>query len=247
MELEKVKHVLQAVLMVSQSPLTLDKIMDVFDQGEEQEAPSRELVRDALKALEADCEGTGVELKKVASGYRFQVPQGFEPWVAKLYEEKPPRYSRALLETLAIIAYRQPVTRGEIEEIRGVAVSSHITKTLLEREWIRVIGHKDVPGKPALFGTTKEFLDYFNLKSLDELPSLAELRDLESFHPQLELGEDQTEDESAENSEAAEAHNAESAEEIAQEVSEEPIAEGVAQLLDSEENDALDQDELVKE
>jgi segregation and condensation protein B len=140
--------------------------------------------------MEEDYQARGYELKQVASGYRLQVKQEFSTWVGRLWEEKPARYTRALLETMALIAYRQPITRGEIEEVRGVSVSSNIIKTLLERDWIKVLGHKDVPGKPTLYGTTKEFLDYFNLKKLDELPTLAEIRDLDSIHPELELDED---------------------------------------------------------
>jgi segregation and condensation protein B len=128
-----------------------------------------------------------VELKEVASGFRYQVRQDVHPWVARLWTERQTKYSRALLETLALIAYRQPITRGEIEQIRGVAVSTNIVKTLEEREWVRVVGYRDVPGKPALFGTTKNFLDYFNLKSLDELPPMAEIREIEDFDPQLTL------------------------------------------------------------
>ncbi len=190
MQIDKTKRIIEAVLLAAGKPISVLQLDDIFDQGEGEDRPSRDDIRQALKELQEEYDGKGVELRQVASGFRFQVPQGFEPWIARLYNERPPRYSRALLETLSIIAYRQPVTRGEIEEIRGVAVSSHITKTLQEREWIRVLGHKDVPGKPAMFGTTREFLDYFNLKTLNDLPSLAELRDLESFHPQLELGAD---------------------------------------------------------
>ena len=190
MQIDKTKRIIEALLFAAGKPITVLQLDDFFDQGEGEDRPNRDDIRQALKELQEEYDGKGVELRQVASGFRFQVPQGFEPWIARLYDERPPRYSRALLETLSIIAYRQPVTRGEIEDIRGVAVSTHITKTLQEREWIRVLGHKDVPGKPAMFGTTREFLDYFNLKTLNELPSLAELRDLESFHPQLELGAD---------------------------------------------------------
>tara|TARA_Y100001001_G_scaffold32748_1_gene27184 strand:- start:1055 stop:1564 length:510 start_codon:yes stop_codon:yes gene_type:complete len=136
--------------------------------------------------LEAACEGRGFELKKVASGYRIQVREEFAPWVGRLFEEKPQRYSRALLETLALIAYRQPITRGEIEDIRGVTVSSNIIRTLLEREWVRVVGHRDVPGRPAMYATTKQFLDYFNLTGLDQMPPLNEVRDLEEIGREIE-------------------------------------------------------------
>ena len=155
--------------------------------------PSRDDIRKVLKELEEDYKDRGFELKQVASGYRIQVGQDYADWVGRLWEEKPARYSRALLETIALIAYRQPITRGEIEEVRGVSVSSNIIKTLMEREWIKVLGHKDVPGKPALYGTTRAFLDYFNLKSLDELPSLAEIRDLDQIHHELDLDIDNTE------------------------------------------------------
>lgn len=183
MESQKLKNILEAALLAANQPLSVDQLEKLFVEGEER--PARTAVRDALKEIETDCEGRGFELKEVASGFRFQVRQDFSPWVGRLWEERPPRYSRAFLETLALIAYRQPITRAEIEDVRGVSVSSNIIKTLQERDWIRVVGHKDVPGKPAMYGTTRGFLDYFNLKTLDELPTLAELRDLDSIHPEL--------------------------------------------------------------
>jgi len=155
----------------------------------DEERPTRDEVRQALHEMAEEFENRAYELNEVASGYRLQVRQDYSTWVGRLWEEKPARYTRALLETMALIAYRQPITRGEIEEVRGVSVSSNIIKTLLERDWIKVLGHKDVPGKPSLYGTTKEFLDYFNLKSLDQLPTLAEIRDLDSIHPELALDE----------------------------------------------------------
>lgn len=154
---------------------------------EDDERPPRDQIRAALEEIDADCRGRGFELKQTASGYRFQVHQELSNWVNRLWEEKPKRYSRAMLETLSLIAYRQPLTRGDIELVRGVAVSSEIIKTLQEREWIRVVGYRDVPGKPALFATTKQFLDYFNLKSLDDLPALGEIKDLTELDPALEL------------------------------------------------------------
>ena len=166
----------------------LDKLFEHDD-----DRPSKDEIRQALQSLQEEYQSRGVHLKEVASGYRMQVVEDSAPWVARLWEEKPPRYSRALLETLVLIAYRQPITRGEIEEIRGVSVSSHIVKTLQEREWIRVLGHKDVPGKPAMYGTSREFLDYFNLKSLDELPPLSEIKDLDKIHPELALGDEHIE------------------------------------------------------
>ncbi|MEO7558000.1 MAG: SMC-Scp complex subunit ScpB, partial [Gammaproteobacteria bacterium] len=156
----------------------------LFEEGLQ---PERSDIRKSLELLRQECDGRSIELKEVASGFRYQVRQDYAPWVARLWEERPARYSRALMETLALIAYRQPITRPEIEDIRGVAVSSQIIKTLHEREWIRVVGHRDVPGKPAMYGTTHQFVDYFNLKSLDDLPTLAELRDLDQINIELDL------------------------------------------------------------
>ena len=160
--------------------MTIHQLGDLFNEADD---VGQEQIAKVLEALAEDCEGRGVELKQVASGFRYQVRQEVHPWISRMWTEKPSRYSRALLETLALIAYRQPITRPEIEQIRGVVVSSNIIKTMEEREWIRVVGYRDVPGKPALFGTTRAFLDYFNLKSLDQLPPLSEIRDMED--PQL--------------------------------------------------------------
>ncbi|MEE2731487.1 MAG: SMC-Scp complex subunit ScpB [Pseudomonadota bacterium] len=181
---ETVKRIVEGALFAAGQPMKLDKLAGLFL---EEEAPPTEMLVEAINQLKEEYAGRGVMLKEVASGFRFQVQESVGEWVSRLWEEKPARYSRALLETLALIAYRQPITRGEIEEIRGVSVSSHITKTLLEREWIRVVGHRDVPGRPAMYGTTRTFLDYFNLKNLDELPSLAEIRDLDTINAELEL------------------------------------------------------------
>ena len=167
---------LEALLLASGKPMSMERMAELFDEAER---PAPALLRKALEVLEKSCKGRAFELKQVASGYRLQVRERFSPWVGRLWEERPQRYSRALLETLVLIAYRQPITRGEIEEIRGVAVNSQIVKTLLEREWVRVVGHRDVPGRPAMFATTRQFLDHFNLKSLDELPPLAVLREME--------------------------------------------------------------------
>ncbi|HSE12586.1 MAG TPA: SMC-Scp complex subunit ScpB [Rudaea sp.] len=185
MELRQLKRILEAALLAAAQPLTLPQLSALFV---EPEVPSHEDLARALEQLGEDCAERGIELKEVASGFRYQVRQDVNSWVARLWTERQTRYSRALLETLALIAYRQPITRGEIEQIRGVAVSTNIVKTLEEREWIRVVGYRDVPGKPELFGTTKSFLDYFNLKSLDELPPLAEIREVEDFDAQLTLG-----------------------------------------------------------
>lgn len=175
MDEQRLKLILEAALLAAAEPLSLERMQKLF-AGEE-EIPDRQALRQALAALASDCDMRAYELKEVASGFRFQIRQSLAPWVNRLWEERPQRYSRATLETLALIAYRQPVTRGEIEDIRGVSVSSNIIKTLLEREWIRVVGHREVPGRPALYATTKAFLDYFNLKSLEELPPLIELKD----------------------------------------------------------------------
>ncbi|MEH3023686.1 MAG: SMC-Scp complex subunit ScpB [Pseudomonas oryzihabitans] len=167
---------LEAILLAAGRPLTLERLAELF---EEYERPEPAHLRAGLAVLGGSCRKRGFELKEVASGYRLQVREKYASWVGRLWEERPPRYSRAMLETLALIAYRQPITRGEIEEVRGVAVNSQIVKTLLERDWIRVVGYRDVPGRPAMFATTKTFLDYFDLRSLDQLPPLAEVRQLE--------------------------------------------------------------------
>ena len=178
------KLILEALLMAAGRAVPLDEMLELFDGIER---PDRAQLREALDELRRDYQGRAIELAETAGGFRIQVREGFSQQVSRLWEEKPPRYSRALLETLAIIAYRQPITRGEIEEIRGVAVSSNIIKTLTDREWVRTVGHRDVPGRPALLATTRRFLDHFNLPSLDALPTLAEIRDLESINRELEL------------------------------------------------------------
>ncbi len=183
---DQLKNIVEGALLAAGQPLTLDQLLGLFL---DEERPSRTEIRAALDALIADCESRGVELVEVSSGFRYQVKTAMAPWVSRLWEEKPAKYSRAVLETLALIAYRQPVTRGEIEEVRGVSVSSHIMKSLLEREWVRVIGHRDVPGKPALYGTTRLFLDYFNLKSLSDLPDLADIRSIETIERELDFDE----------------------------------------------------------
>jgi segregation and condensation protein B len=177
------KVILEAALLAAAEPVSIDRLAALFD---EEQRPSRDEIRAALLELAGDYQDRGVELVEVASGFRVQVPQSFAPWVSRLWEERAARYSRALLETLALIAYRQPITRGEIEEVRGVSVSSSTIKTLLERGWIKVLGHREVPGRPALFGTTREFLDYFSLKNLAELPPLAAIRDLDLIGAELE-------------------------------------------------------------
>jgi segregation and condensation protein B len=166
---------LEAFLLASGKPQSLERLYELFEEAERPEPP---VFKKALELLRKSCDGRAFECVEVASGYRLQIREKYAPWVGRLWEERPQRYSRALLETLALIAYRQPITRGEIEDVRGVAVNTNIVKTLLEREWVRVVGHRDVPGRPAMFATTRTFLDDFNLKSLDDLPPLAELREL---------------------------------------------------------------------
>lgn len=183
--LEKLQQIIEAALLAAGRPLAIDQLLTLFL---DEDQPSREEIRAALDGIKAACATRGVDLVEVSSGFRFQVKSEFALWVSRLWEEKPAKYSRATLETLALIAYRQPITRGEIEDIRGVSVSTNIVKSLLEREWIRVVGHRDVPGKPPLYGTTRQFLDYFNLKSLSDLPTLAEIRSIESIERELDFG-----------------------------------------------------------
>ncbi|MDH5786298.1 MAG: SMC-Scp complex subunit ScpB [Chromatiales bacterium] len=181
---QQLKNIVEAALLAAGEPLSIDRLLALFEEGEQ---PEKSAIKEAISSLQSDCEGRGIELRELASGYRYQARSEVSRWVSRLWEERAPRYSRALLETLALIAYRQPITRAEIEDIRGVAVSTHITKTLLERSWVRILGHRDVPGRPALYGTTREFLDYFNLKSLDELPTLGELKDIDKINAELDL------------------------------------------------------------
>lgn len=185
-ELAQLQQILEGAILASGQPLTLKRMASLFETESGEATVTNDELRAALTAIAENCSDRGFELKEVGSGWRFQVRQDFAPWVNRLWDEKPQKYSRALLETLALVAYRQPITRGDIEEIRGVAVSSHIIRTLVEREWVKVVGHRDVPGRPSLFATTRKFLDYFNLKNLDELPTLGELRDLEALAASLE-------------------------------------------------------------
>lgn len=190
----QLKKIVEGLLLASNEPLSVKRIAEVFADQEvfgDAEKPDAEEIQAAIEEIAADCRDHGFELKEVATGWRYQVRQEFALWVGRLWEEKPVRYSRAILETLALIAYRQPITRGDIEEIRGVAVSTAIIKTLMERQWVRIVGHRDVPGRPALYATTRQFLDYFNLKSLDELPSLSEIRDIDKINAELDFGQDQ--------------------------------------------------------
>lgn len=184
MSLEELESIIEAAVYAAGEPVSVERLIALFS---EEEAPTREQVREALARLQEECAGRGVELVEVGSGFRYQVRRDLSRWVQRLWEEKPARYSRALLETLALIAYRQPITRAEIEDIRGVSVSTNIMKSLQEREWVRVVGHRDVPGKPAMYATTRQFLDYFGLKALADLPPLAELRDIDKINEELDL------------------------------------------------------------
>jgi segregation and condensation protein B len=184
MDTAQLKLILEAILLAAGRPLNIDQLLAMFDAHEQ---PERSAIREAIALLQEDYNERGIRVAEVAGGYRIQVRDTMQPWVAKLWEEKPARYSRALLETLSLIAYRQPITRGEIEDVRGVTVSSSIMKTLLEREWVHVVGHRDVPGRPAMYGTTRQFLNYFSLKSLNDLPSLSELRELSDIGKDLQL------------------------------------------------------------
>jgi len=186
MDAAEIKYFVEAALLAAGRPLSVDQLQGLFDG---RMAPEKSEIRAAIKELGEDYEPRGITIGEVASGFRLQIKSSMADRLQKLWEERPPRYSRALFETLALVAYRQPITRGEIEEVRGVSVSSNIIRTLMEREWVRVVGHRDVPGRPEMFGTTKTFLDYFSLKRLDDLPPLADLADWESLRVQLNLPE----------------------------------------------------------
>ena len=254
----KVKMIVEGLLLAASRPLTLDNIAQVFSV---RERPDRKELKVVMKAISEECDDRGFELKEIASGYRFQVKQELSKWVAKLWVEKPPRYTRALLETLSLIAYRQPITRGDIEEIRGVSVSPNIIRTLIDREWIRVVGHRDVPGRPAMFATTKQFLDYFNLKSLQELPPLSEIKELIGTEPEFDLNEelaqsrilDLPDDISNEESrgltalEEAELIAEEEAAELAKKPLDEILRMGVPEELLEQEESADQEDELEED
>tara|TARA_A100001037_G_C15134401_1_gene630326 strand:+ start:811 stop:1545 length:735 start_codon:yes stop_codon:yes gene_type:complete len=178
MDFNYLKCVVDAALLAAGEPLSIDRLAKLFVAEERDYSETRKEIKNALERLEQECEGRGFVLRKVATGYRYQIRQDLSPWVSRLWDERPPRYSRALLETLALIIYKQPATRGDIEQIRGVSVSPNIMRTLLERGWIKVVGQREVPGRPSMYGTTKSFLDYFDLKSINELPPLPEIKQL---------------------------------------------------------------------
>lgn len=189
-----IKRVLEGAILAADAPLDRDAMLVLFDENER---PDSAALNEILTLLAEDYTDRGIELREVASGFRFQVRKEIGPWVSRLWQEKPARYSRAILETLALIAYRQPITRGEIEEIRGVSVNTQIVRTLLERNWVRIVGHRDVPGRPAMFATTRQFLDYFDLKSLEDLPPLSEIKDLDKMNEELQLEQEKVAAEAA--------------------------------------------------
>ncbi|MFT6094934.1 MAG: segregation and condensation protein B [Pseudohongiellaceae bacterium] len=249
----KVKMIVEGLLLAAGRPLTLDAIGQIFA---EDETPDKSELQAVMTAIDKSCNDRGFELKETASGFRFQVKQELSEWIGKLWEERPPRYTRALLETLALVAYRQPLTRGDIEEIRGVGVSSNIVRTLLDREWIRVVGHRDVPGRPAMFATTRQFLDYFNLKSLQELPPLADIKDLVEKSTELDLDDglagarvlDLPEDVNDENAFESNQSEAEKlAEEAAFALSKKPLDEILAEGLGIPEHEIEDDDDEFHE
>ncbi len=184
MDTPALKNIVEAALLAAGRPMSIEQLQSLFTPDEQ---PGRDALRAAIAALEEDYRDRGIRVTEVASGWRIQVREELSGWLSRLWQDRPARYSRALLETLALIAYRQPITRGEIEEIRGVSVSSNIMRTLMERNWVRIVGHRDVPGRPGMYATTRDFLDYFGLKKLEDLPSLAEIRDLDSINVELDL------------------------------------------------------------
>lgn len=238
MDTKQLQAIVEGALLAAGEPLSLKRLESLFEEGEQ---PSKEQFTQALETIADACAERGFELKEVASGWRLQVREELAPWVNRLWEEKPQKYSRALLETLALIAYRQPITRGDIEEIRGVAVSSHIIKTLTERDWVKVVGQRDVPGRPSLYATTRQFLDYFNLKSLDELPTLSEIRDFDELNNALDLGD--VSSPSASDDDAASQDEARLDEESLNEESlEEEGAEGIAEVSEDDAQDRRAED-----
>ena len=236
------KQIIEGAIMAADQPLAIDSMIQLF----EVDPPSKADIVSVLEEITTDCDGRGFELKQVASGYRFQVRSDYGQWISRLWEERPARYTRALLETLALIAYKQPITRGDIEEIRGVTVSTNIMRSLLEREWIRVVGHRDVPGRPAIYATTRTFLDYFDLSSLNELPTLSAIKDLDKINEELDLEDEVFEARTIEltpeqDSEDAAAEDA-SLDEVTERVNE--IQENIKKVMRPPAEDALDDAEL---
>lgn len=239
--IENLPQIIEAAIMVAGRPLSKNDLLKLFDETEQ---PSAADMQNAIQTLQERYQASGVELREVASGFQFQAKTEYSAWLTRLWEERPTRYSRAFLETLALIAYRQPITRAEIEEIRGVTVSTNIIKTLSEREWIRVIGYKDVPGKPAIYGTTKTFLDDFNLKALDQLPTLAEIKDLETQVAKLQVQLELAHTEEAQENTATEATEVQheesstettlSAEDISEEISSDSSVDEVSEDISAD-------------
>lgn len=243
MDRHPLKHIIEAALLTAGKPLSMQHLQQLLADDDEEQTPlAKEFVQAGLDALAHDFEDRGIELKLVASGYRLQVRQSLEPWIAKLFEERPPRYSRALLETLALVGYRQPITRAEIEDVRGVSVSSNIIRTLLEREWIKVVGHRDVPGRPSMYGTTKEFLDYFNLTSLSELPELGQLMDLDKATAEFDKANGDG-DKAANDGEEGESEEGQDTEVVAEGESAEATAESEVDGESTDENVAAAEDD----
>ena len=246
MNQEQLKNIVEAALMVSEKPVSLNQLLAIFEK--ESDVPEKADIKAAINQIIEDYKGRGIELKEVSSGFRIQVNGDYAAWINHLFDDRPPRYSRALLETLAIIAYRQPITRAEIEEIRGVSVSSNIIRTLQERNWIRVVGQRDIPGKPELLATSKEFLDYFNLKKLSELPSLAEIKDFEQINPDLfeELEKEakvQVDKAATDSSEAAKQRS--DTEQVAMTDVNDRLSEDESSEADVKQNIASDEDNVV--
>ena len=240
----KIKQIIEASLLAAGKPLSLDRMLELFLDDER---PERSALREAIEELREDYSDRSMELLETGAGFRINVRSEYATWVSRLWEERPPRYSRAMLETLSLIAYRQPITRGEIEDVRGVSVSSNIIKTLMERNWIREVGHRDVPGRPALLATTKEFLNYFGLKTLNDLPTLAEIKDMDSINCELDLGEpdgppDEQDETTNDNQESEEI----SADVIPLAVSGEEVGEAVEQT-DELAPEAIEQEESERE
>ena len=234
---ETIAQIVEAALLASEGPLTVDNLFRLFALGELDEEDGRKQIRTALETLQDACDDRGVTLQKVSSGYRYQTRQDLSPWVSRLWEEKPPRYTRALLETLALVAYKQPVTRGDIEQVRGVSVSQNIMRTLLERDWIRVVGQREAPGRPSMYGTTKAFLDYFNLNKLEELPPLDEIKAM--IEPTLVADDSAAQTDDATPSETPDAAAKELKEETS--VQEAPVAEvPITEASDASATDAAD-------
>ncbi len=252
MPIEKLKAIIEAALLAADRPLTVDRILNLF---EEKDGPSRQDVKEALASLIDDCAERGVELIEVSSGYRYQVRQDYGEWINRMFEERAPRYSRALLETLALICYKQPITRAEVEDVRGVAVSTNIIRTLLDREWVKVVGHRDVPGKPAIYGTTRKLLDDLGLKKLDQLPPLAEIRDLDKIPGELELipqdGEGENNngagDSNGDTSGGVTVASVSMVESDEVDISNEVNAEDTEQTIEADDSDNLEEDHLSEE